>query len=171
MKIVLIVYSILSAVMALGTIGSVTAEVVAERRQANAPPPPVAEPPAAPPPPEPEPMAEELPAAVEQIDAEEADRILSDAFALRKICRERGAGIGQRATVNIGRINECFAPGETVTLAKLKQQGLISPHAGRVKILADGILTKPLTVKAEAFSVQAVKMIELTGGTVVLLRD
>lgn len=162
MKIVLIVYSILSAVMALGTIGSVTAEVVAERRQANAPPPPE---------PEPEPMAEELPAAVEQIDAEEADRILSDAFALRKICCERGAGIGQRATVNIGRINECFAPGETVTLAKLKQQGLISPHAGRVKILADGILTKPLTVKAEAFSVQAVKMIELTGGTVVLLRD
>ena len=42
---------------------------------------------------------------------------------------------------------------------------------GRVKILADGILNKPLTIKAESYSVQAIKMIELTGGTVIILID
>ena len=32
------------------------------------------------------------------------------------------------------------------------------------EILADGTLDKPLTVVADAFSVQAIKMITLTGG-------
>jgi ribosomal protein L18E len=41
----------------------------------------------------------------------------------------------------------------------------------RIKILADGVLTKPLTIKAENYSVQAIKMIELTGGTVIILID
>ena len=56
-----------------------------------------------------------------------------------------------------------------VTLAALKTKGLVPKSAGRVKILAGGdLLTKPLTVKAESFSIQAIKMIELTGGTVVI---
>jgi ribosomal protein L15 len=42
---------------------------------------------------------------------------------------------------------------------------------GRMKVLADGELNKPLIVKAEDYSVQAIKMIELTGGTVIILKD
>jgi ribosomal protein L18E len=40
-----------------------------------------------------------------------------------------------------------------------------------MKVLADGILNKPLTIKSESYSIQAIKMIELTGGTVIILRD
>jgi ribosomal protein L15 len=38
-----------------------------------------------------------------------------------------------------------------------------------VKILADGTLEKALTIKADSFSIQAIKMIELTGGTPIVL--
>ena len=58
-----------------------------------------------------------------------------------------------------------------MTLAVLKQKGLINKKAGRMKVLADGELTKPLAVKSESYSVQAIKMIELTGGTVIILKD
>ena len=37
--------------------------------------------------------------------------------------------------------------------------------------VAHGFLTKSFTVKAEAFSVEAIKMIELMGGTVIILVD
>ena len=53
----------------------------------------------------------------------------------------------------------------------MKQRGLLQKSFGRVKILANGMLSKPLTVKAENYSVQAIKMIELTGGTAVILKD
>ena len=38
-----------------------------------------------------------------------------------------------------------------------------------VKVLARGIIDKPLIVKAQDFSLDAAKMIQLTGGKVVLL--
>ena len=40
-----------------------------------------------------------------------------------------------------------------------------------MKILADGMLNKPLIIKSESYSIQAIKMIELTGGTVIILKD
>ena len=68
-------------------------------------------------------------------------------------------------------IDANFDADDVVTLAVLKQKGLVPKSMGRVKILADGILNKPLTIKAESYSVQAIKMIELTGGTVIILKD
>ena len=53
----------------------------------------------------------------------------------------------------------------------MDERKLVPKSVGRVKILARGRLTKALTVKAESFSVQAVKMIELMGGTVIILKD
>lgn len=107
---------------------------------------------------------------VAEINAELADELLSDSDAASVVQLEDGAGDGPRSYINIGIINECFSAGDTVTLFALKEKGLVEKKIQRIKILADGILSKPLTVKAEFFSMQAIKMIELTGGTVIILK-
>ena len=56
------------------------------------------------------------------------------------------------------------------TKVVLKAKKLIPKDIKRIKVLADGVLSKPLTIKANSYSVQAIKMIELTGGTVIMHR-
>lgn len=63
---------------------------------------------------------------------------------------------------------EGFEPGSEVTPESLREQGLIR-HKGRVKVLAEGDLDKPLTVKAHAFSAAAKEKIESAGGTIEVL--
>ena len=46
----------------------------------------------------------------------------------------------------------------------LKEMKLIPKNVGSLKILARGVLDKPLNVEAQDFSLDAVKMIVLTGG-------
>ena len=77
---------------------------------------------------------------------------------------------GQKGHINLGEVDAAFEAGAVVTLDALKQKGLVQRKVKRIKILADGELTKPLTVRAHSFSIQAIKMIELTGGTVIKLR-
>ena len=72
-----------------------------------------------------------------------------------------------KAIVNIDTIGEAFDAGETVSLDTLKAKGLIPKKAISVKVLARGVLNKPLTVIADVYSMQAVKMILLTGGRVI----
>ena len=67
--------------------------------------------------------------------------------------------------VNIGDICENFENGDVVTIVELKKKHLISAKAGRIKVLASGRMTKSLTVVADKFSLAAVKMITLAGGT------
>jgi ribosomal protein L15 len=66
--------------------------------------------------------------------------------------------------VNLDTICENFEDGDVVDLKALKMKRLINPKAGRVKILARGVMTKSLTIYADKFSLQAVKMITLAGG-------
>lgn len=106
---------------------------------------------------------------LDEVDAIEADALISDDVAMQYVIRERGAGQGRKGEINLGVINEHFEAGEVITLALLQQRKLVSKKERRIKILADGILTKPFTIKAEAFSKEAIKMIELTGGTVIEL--
>ncbi|MBR2621363.1 MAG: uL15 family ribosomal protein [Clostridia bacterium] len=146
--------------------------------------------------PEPEPEQEEpaeephLPEFVDHINAIEADEMLSDEVALAFVIEEDedesdddddNAVVlpkaedgpkteGKRGFINIGDIDVAFEAHEHITLDALKQKGLMPNKIKRVKILADGELTKPLTVKAHSFSIQAIKMIELTGGTVIRIR-
>ena len=97
---------------------------------------------------------------------EEADVIVSDEVAeesIEIISEVRG---GRMVEINIGEINDNFENGDTVSITELKAKHLISSKAGRVKILAGGVLNKKLTVIADKFSLQAVKMITLEGGTV-----
>ena len=72
------------------------------------------------------------------------------------------------ATVNLGQL-ELFAPGSEVTPELLHERGLVRGREKRVKILADGSLTKPLIVKAHAFSSKARQRIEALGGKVELI--
>ena len=60
-----------------------------------------------------------------------------------------------------------YTIGEVVDLESLKAKKLVDPKTKYVKVLAAGIIDKPLTVKAQEFSETAIKMIVLTGGKVV----
>ena len=68
------------------------------------------------------------------------------------------------SVVNLGRLEATFAPGAVVDAAALLAHGLV--RAGRpVKVLGQGELTKPLTVKAHAFSASAQARIAAAGGS------
>jgi len=71
------------------------------------------------------------------------------------------------AIVNLAAL-DVFDKGAEVTPEELRSRGLIR-HRGRVKVLAQGDLTKPLTVKAHAFSKTAQEKIEKAGGSVEIL--
>jgi large subunit ribosomal protein L15 len=64
---------------------------------------------------------------------------------------------------------ERFDDGATVTVATLKEAGIIKNPRDGVKILGQGDLTKKLNVKAHAFSEKAKEKIEALGGTVEVL--
>jgi large subunit ribosomal protein L15 len=71
------------------------------------------------------------------------------------------------AIVNVGTLNT-FRAGSEVTPEKLREQGLIR-RRGRVKVLAEGELSKKLTVKTHAISSAARKKIESAGGSVEII--
>ena len=101
----------------------------------------------------------------ERISANEAHSLIQDSQALEFIqpsARKRERG--KRLSINIDTLGASFVAGDTVDIDILKEKKLIPKTADSVKILARGILDKPLTVIADDFSVDAVKMIILTGG-------
>ena len=172
MSVFVIIFMIVATVFALATLGYVAVDVVLEMRDKEEPKEEKKEHPvvevapvvdAAPP--------EVMPEIVEHIDAEEADAMISDSLAMKTANYESGAGHGQQGIINIGVLDQNFEAHDVITLAVLKEKGLISKKVGRMKILADGMLNKPLTIKSESYSIQAIKMIELTGGTVIILKD
>ncbi len=65
--------------------------------------------------------------------------------------------------VNIGNLN-VFDDGAVVDAAALLEKGVISDCKYGLKVLANGKLTKKLTVKAAAFSESAKTKIEEVGG-------
>ncbi len=69
------------------------------------------------------------------------------------------------ALVNLGDL-EVFEAGSTVDLAAYASAGLVGRLKDGVKVLADGELTKSLTIQAHKFSKSAVAKIEAAGGKV-----
>ncbi len=67
------------------------------------------------------------------------------------------------ATINLSSL-EKFRAGSTVDAAALIEKGIIKKELDGVKVLANGKLTKKLTVKAAAFSAAAKEKIEAAGG-------
>ncbi|MBQ7227484.1 MAG: uL15 family ribosomal protein [Clostridia bacterium] len=74
----------------------------------------------------------------------------------------------KKGIINIDTLSESFQSGDTVDIIELKEKGLIGKNVGYIKVLARGNLNKSLTVKANDFSLDAVKMIVLTGGAAVI---
>jgi large subunit ribosomal protein L15 len=74
----------------------------------------------------------------------------------------------EMAIVNLEQL-EAFPSGSEVTPALLAEKGLLRGKNQRVKILGDGGLTKPLTIKAHGFSAKAKEKIEASGGRLELL--
>ncbi len=117
-------------------------------------------------------IAIEEPAVEEPIviDAEHVDMLITDEEAAAKIeivekSESTKASSGNKLVeINLDTICENFEDGDTVTLEELKAKHLVNKKAGRIKILARGIMTKKLTIYADKFSLQAVKMITLAGG-------
>ena len=62
-------------------------------------------------------------------------------------------------SVNIGSLN-CFEDGSEVTVNTLMEAGVLKKSGDALKILANGELTKKLTVRANAFSEAAKAKIE-----------
>lgn len=109
---------------------------------------------------------------VEEVSAEEVDELMSDELAAEVLEEStQVGGSGKLGIINIGVLHDAFEAGDVVNLAVLKDKNMIDSNVGRLKVLASGLLDKPLTIEADAFSMQAIKMIILTGGHAVKLKN
>ncbi|MBI4411449.1 MAG: 50S ribosomal protein L15 [Deltaproteobacteria bacterium] len=71
------------------------------------------------------------------------------------------------AVVNVGDLAR-FQANSEVTAAVLKEAGLVRKILDGVKVLGDGAIDRPLTVKAARFSETAKQKIEKAGGKAIL---
>lgn len=74
---------------------------------------------------------------------------------------------GKKGIVNVDTLSKNYEAGAYVTVENLREKKLIAKDVKQVKVLAKGIVSKPLIVEANDFSLDAVKMIVLTGGRVI----
>ena len=103
----------------------------------------------------------------EEISIEEAHEAITDEIAVHFVEVEdthSGKRYQSKAIINIDTLSLHFATGDTVTLDALKEKKLVPPKTDYIKVLAHGKLDKHLTVEAQDYSMDAVKMIILTGG-------
>ncbi|MDE6200330.1 MAG: uL15 family ribosomal protein [Clostridiales bacterium] len=101
-----------------------------------------------------------------EVAATDVDSIMSDEVAESLI--EKSVGTidkTKQGIVNIDTLSQYFESGEMVTLDEIKKRVKgFNQRTTYIKVLARGTLSKALTVEADNFSIQAVKMIVLTGG-------
>ena len=103
------------------------------------------------------------------VDVVVAESSMTDSEArqsleVERAVRRRG---NKRCMVNLDVISRAFEAGAVVDIDSLVAKKLVHPACGYLKVCARGALDKPLTVKANDFSLIAVKMIVLTGGKAV----
>ncbi len=103
------------------------------------------------------------------VTVSEAAELMQDEIAVALI--EEAAEISDKTKfdiVNIDTLSKNFADGETVTIEEIKKRvSGFSKKATAVKVLARGRLDKKLYVIADSYSIEAAKMILLTGGNAV----
>jgi large subunit ribosomal protein L15 len=68
------------------------------------------------------------------------------------------------AVVNLDTLGDRFDQGAVVTPELLREKGLVSGSAERIKVLARGEIAKGLTVRAHKFSGKAAEKIAAAGG-------
>ncbi|MCC5948888.1 MAG: 50S ribosomal protein L15 [Nitriliruptoraceae bacterium] len=69
------------------------------------------------------------------------------------------------AVINVGRLEEAFEDGDTVSVETLNAKGMVKKKRP-VKVLGDGELTKALTVEVDAVTATAREKITAAGGSV-----
>ena len=112
-------------------------------------------------------LRESLPDPVSVVSANEVNDLISDEAAEAAIEEEyTGRATGKKEIVNVDSLSVNFNAGDTVTLQALKEKGLVPKNAAQVKLLAHGTLDKVLHVELQDYSLDAVKMVLATGGTV-----
>lgn len=103
------------------------------------------------------------------VTVSEANELMQDEIAVALI--EEAAELSDKTKfdiVNIDTLSKNFADGETVTIEEIKKRvSGFSKKATAVKVLARGRLDKKLYVIADSYSIEAAKMILLTGGNAV----
>ena len=114
--------------------------------------------------------AEEEPETVEETE-EEAPAVVEKTSSRKSAPKKKSKKAGKVAIVNIDTLDRAFNAGDLINLAILKEKGMVPKNTPHVKILARGTITKPLTVCAGQYSLDAVKMIVLVGGTAVKTFD
>jgi ribosomal protein L15 len=77
----------------------------------------------------------------------------------------------KKGIINIDTISSAYNDGDVVTLDSLISKGLVAKNVHFIKVLARGELDKALTIKAHDYSMDAVKMIVVAGGTVIELKS
>lgn len=70
----------------------------------------------------------------------------------------------KKEIINVDTLSKTFEENDLVNLETLKEKKLISSKVDYIKVLGRGILDKPLIVEAQDYSLDALKMIILTGG-------
>ena len=101
------------------------------------------------------------------VDVERADELITDSLAKNLVRKGNDCvytdGNG-KGIINVDTLSENFLSGDRIDINILKSKSLIPYDTAYIKVLARGIIDKPLTVYANDFSLSAVKMIALTGG-------
>ena len=105
----------------------------------------------------------------DMVTATEVNELLQDDIAVALIEEsDEASDRTKQGIVNIDTLSKHFADGETVTLEEMKKRiPKFVKSTTYVKVLARGALDKKLTVIADSFSIEAAKMILLTGGNAV----
>lgn len=88
------------------------------------------------------------------------------AMRLPKLPGFRNINRKEYVPVNVARLQEKYADGETVDHDSLFDKGIIKHVDARVKVLGDGEIKKKLTVHVDKVSASAKAKIEAAGGKV-----
>ena len=103
---------------------------------------------------------------LDEISASDVGSYMADDRAKLRV--QEGSEVSDRTRsgiVNVDTLGKFFNEGEKVTVAEIKRRVSYFPkNVTYIKVLARGKLDKPLIVVADDFSLEAVKMIVLTGG-------
>jgi ribosomal protein L18E len=112
----------------------------------------------------------------EDISIEEAHEALTDEVAKHFVDIEKISLGGEekkydkKNIINIDTLSDNYRNGDTVTIVSLIEKKLLPKGTDYVKVLARGHLNKHLTVEANEYSADAIKMIILTGGKVIRIK-
>ncbi len=104
------------------------------------------------------------------VDVERADSLISDSLAKDLLHKEENSVYtegNKKGIINVDTLSNNFKAGDRVDVNRLKEMSLVPYDTAYIKILARGMIDKPLNVYANDFSLSAVKMIALTGGSAV----